>query len=510
MSGALTVPQPAAAIIRRGVTEPCRPWPRHVLSAESWRHLAQTLEHDRSLSLLALWADVHEVHALFADAATGGSEVLFASVAVERGLYQALSPARPAAAWFERMIYDIWGHTAADGRDARGWLDHGRWPHSQPMSARPVPQGTPQAPEFLPVEGADLHQVPLGPIHGGITEAGHFRFTCAGETVVRLEARLGYTHKGTLSLLRGKSPRAAARFAARLSGDSTVAHSLAFARAAEAALGVAAPLRADALRGVMAELERIANHLGDIAAICNDAGSSWLNARLGWHREAMLRACGAAFGHRLMMDVVVPGGVSAELTPESTGLLHAALDGLEAELPQLRRGHDGDGSLADRLQAIGMVDTSWAEAFAAGGIVGRASGRAADLRRAPGYPPYLAVPPETTVLAEGDVEARLRLRWAELADSLRLANVFLDTLPPGPLTTSLPPGTGEGIGWAESFRGDAWHWLRLEGGLITGAFLRDPSWLHWPLLEAAMRDTAISEFSLVSRSINGSISGVDL
>ncbi len=218
-----------------------------------------------------MWADTGHVHAILHDEAAG--EPLLASTRVEAGRYAALSPARPLSAWFERMVQDLWGHTAAGGIDQRPWLDHGHWPQARPMALRPDDlRGRSEPPEFLPVEDEDLDQVPLGPIHGGIEPAAHLHLTGRGETIARLEARLGYTHKGTLALMRGKSPRAAARFAARLSGEATVAHAIAFAQATEAALQAEPPPRAVALRAVMAEMERIAGHLGSLGAIGEAAG----------------------------------------------------------------------------------------------------------------------------------------------------------------------------------------------------------------------------------------------
>ncbi|MBU6498608.1 MAG: NADH-quinone oxidoreductase subunit C, partial [Rhodospirillales bacterium] len=297
------------AMLRAGRPQPCHPWPRHLLTPEAWRAMAESLAAAPTPELLALWADTVEVHALFRDMPDGG--FILASVPVTDGQYPALSPHRPAAAWFERMIRDLWGHGASGGTDARPWLDHGKWVHPAPLSVRPPAAPPAEPPGFLPVEAEGVHVLAVGPIHAGIIEPGHFHFTAQGETVVRLETRRGYLHKGTLGLMRGKSPRAAARFAARLSGDSTVAHSLAFAHAAEAATFTDAPPRARALRAVMAELERVANHLGDCGAIIGDAGFALPPTRFSWHREAMLRAAFAAFGHRLMMDAVIPGGVAA-------------------------------------------------------------------------------------------------------------------------------------------------------------------------------------------------------
>jgi Ni,Fe-hydrogenase III large subunit len=494
-----------AEIIRAAPAQPCVPWPRHVLDEASWRVVAG----DPAPLLLAMWADLVQVHALFLDEPSGA--VLPASVTVAGGRYPALSPHRPAASWFERMIRDLWGHEAEGARDLRPWLDHGRWPHHAPLAARPRPvNGLPQPPEFLPAEGDDLHQIPVGPVHAGIIEPGHFRFTVQGETVVRLEARLGYLHKGTISLVLGKSPRVAARFAARLSGDSTVAHGIAFAHAVEAASEVAAPPRAVALRAVMAEMERLANHLGDIGAIANDAAFAFLPARFGWHREAMLRAAAAAFGHRLMMDCVVPGGVIVDIAAGGKDAIHRALDAVDAELPDLLRVYDNYASLVDRTVGTGIIPAALAQAFGAGGYVGRAAGRDADVRRAPGYPPYDTLVFAVPVLQEGDVDARVRIRAAEIRQSVALLRTLLAALPDGPLIVPLPNATGEGIGWSEGFRGDIWHWLRLENGLISAYFPRDPSWLHWPLIEAAIRNNIVADFPLCNKSFNAAYSGVDL
>ncbi len=261
----------ASAAIRAAATEPCLPWPRHVLTPAEWAQMAAALADEPALALLALWADTGHVHAILHDGAAG--EPLLASTPIEAGCYAALSPSRPLSAWFERMVQDLWGHAAAGGIDQRPWLDHGHWPQTHPMSLRPdALRGRSEPPEFLPAAGEDLDLIPLGPIHGCIEAASHLHLTVEGETIARLEARLGYAHKGTLAMMRGKSPRAAARFAARLSGEATVAHTIAFAQATEAALEVEPPPRSVALRAVMAELERIAGHLGALAAVGEAAG----------------------------------------------------------------------------------------------------------------------------------------------------------------------------------------------------------------------------------------------
>ena len=259
-----------------------RPWPRHILDRAGWLALLDGLG-GADWSLLGLWGESEAVHLALRDE----SEVAVASLACPERRYPAVSFHRPSAIRLERAIRDLFGLEAEGAADRRPWLDHGRWPSSRAEAREPY--------EFLGAEatGAVLHQIPVGPVHAGIIEPGHFRFHANGETVVRLEARLGYTHKGSEALMVGRSPAEAARLAGRISGDSTVAHGLAFARAVEAALEIEAPARAQWLRALMAELERLANHFGDIGAICNDATFPLLLAQFSMLREQVLRAAAA-------------------------------------------------------------------------------------------------------------------------------------------------------------------------------------------------------------------------
>jgi Ni,Fe-hydrogenase III large subunit len=468
------------------------------LGAADWRAVAE----DPARDLLGVWGEPGFVHAAWLE----GEALRLVRTPVTNGRVPALSPLRPGAILFERALADLWGIGAEDAVDSRPFLDHGRWTLAGPLASRPAPR-EPGAPPmgFLPATGPGLHEIPVGPIHAGIIEPGHFRFQVQGERVVRLEVRLGWTHKGTLSLMQGKPARAAARFAARLSGDSTVAHSLAFARAAEAVLGVAPPPRAEALRRAMLECERVHNHLHDMGFIANDAAFPALHAECGLLREGLLRAQHAAFGHRLMMDRVAPGGVAADVAPEGLAALDAALARIAAALPGLLAIYDGHASLQDRMQGTGRIPPALVAAFAPGGVVGRASGRAFDARA------WSGEIDEAPTQAGGDVDARWRQRHAEVGVSCALAARLLAALPEGPVTLPLPARGGEAAALAEGFRGECLAWLRLDdGGLIEACFLRDPSWLHWPLLEAAVIGNIVADFPLINKSINASYSGVDL
>src|SRR5208282_5740372 len=243
-------------------------------------------------------------------------EIVVISLACPARKFPSVGALHPPAIRLERAIHSLYGLTPVGAPDARPWLDLGFWEVQHPLGLRRPAPTEPPAYAFLPVEGESLHQIPVGPVHAGIIEPGHFRFTANGEAVVRLEARLGYVHKGIERLMTGASVERAAVLAGRVSGDSTVAYALAFARAIEAAHGIDVPRRAVWLRALMAELERLANHFGDFGAICNDAAFAMMHAQCGHLREQVLRVADKCFGQRLMMDQVLPGGVKRDLQSE--------------------------------------------------------------------------------------------------------------------------------------------------------------------------------------------------
>ena len=421
----------------------------------------------------------------------------------------------PPAIRLERSIRDLFGLEPDGLTDTRPWLDHGRWGEEQTPAASYA---------FLPVRGEALHQIPVGPVHAGIIEPGHFRFTCDGETVVRLEQRLGYVHKGIDLLMSGATLTRAARLAGRASGDSTVAYVLAFARAVESALDIQPPPRAVQLRAVMAELERIANHIGDFGAICNDASLSIMLAHCAVLREKVLRVCADCFGHRLMMDQIIPGGVQQDLGAGRVEELQGLLAELRAAMPRLIRLYDDTPSLQDRTVTTGILTPALARRFGAGGFVGRASGRDFDARRDLPYAPYDRLRFTVPVRRDGDVNARIWIRLKEIDASLSLLDQLLTDLPTGAVTTEHPPACmatggmatggmttgGEGMAIIEAFRGDVLIWLRIADGTIERCHMRDASWFQWPLLEAVIEGNIVADFPLCNKSFNCSYSGHDL
>jgi Ni,Fe-hydrogenase III large subunit len=501
---------PNAPTLANGIgqkVEGHRPWPRTVIDAQAWQAFARQLAASQ-WTLAGLWGDTDAVHMALLDEATASMAV--ATLLCPDGHFPSIAQHHPPAIRLERTIYDLFGLEPENAPDPRPWLDHCRWGLHHPLGAQTAGADA-KSYAFLPAEGESLHQIAVGPVHAGIIEPGHFRFHANGEAIVRLETRLGYAHKGVDSLMQRANLMDAAKLAGRVSGDSTVAYAIAFARAVEAALGMEIPARAHWLRALMAELERLANHLGDIGAICNDASFSIMLAHCAVLRERVLRVADACFGHRLMRDCVLPGGAAVDLAIGNIPVLRALLAEVRQRFPALIELYDNTASLQDRTVTTGVLRPHLAQQFGAGGVVGRASGRAFDARRVLAYPPYDQLVFEVPVLQEGDVNARVWIRIREVEQSLTLIEHILFGLPGGAILAEVPRRAGEGMAMVEGFRGDILAWVRLDrDARIARCHLRDPSWFQWPLLEAAIEGNIVADFPLCNKSFNCSYSGCDL
>ncbi len=460
--------------------------------------------------LLSLWFDDDTMHLALRCRDTSLRAI--AALPVSGGHYPAIGQAHAPAIRLERAMMDLYGVTAQGLVDTRPWLDHGVWPTAPHANPARAAKHRDEPYRFLAVEGEGLHQIPVGPVHAGIIEPGHFRFTANGEAVVRLEQRLGYTHKGVEALCVGLPIEQAARVIARMSGDSTVAYGFAFARAIESIADIEVPARAQLLRGVMAELERIAHHINDIGAICNDTSAVALQAHCSLIREQVLAMSARCFGHRMMMDVVIPGGVAADPDDAAIEDLRLVLDECEGGLKIALRTYDESASIQDRTVSTGIVSEELVRRFAAGGYVGRASGRDADARRDPGYAPYGQVEFEVIVRSAGDVDARLWVRADEMQQSIAIIRQLLDQLQPGPVRSALPVmPAAQAAAQAEAFRGDVFITVRTGADdRIAHCHARDASWFQWPLLEAAIEGNIVADFPLCNKSFNCSYSGHDL
>jgi Ni,Fe-hydrogenase III large subunit len=496
--------------IEGGRVDGHRPWPRIVTNEQGWRVASERVASG-NWTMLGLWGEEGAAHmAVLGETA---SDIAVVTIECTNGQFPSVGAVHPPAIRLERALRDLYGLEPVGLPDARPWLDLGFWGMQHPLGDRGPPPASRRPYEFLPVEGDHLHQIPVGPVHAGIIEPGHFRFTANGETVVRLEERLGYAHKGIESLMAGTGLDKAARLAGRISGDSTVAYALAFSRAVEAALDIEVPPRAIYLRALMAELERLANHFGDIGAICNDASFPIMLAHCGILRERTLRIADACFGHRLMMDCVVRGGVATDLHLERAPEMTALVSEVRRVFPRLIELYDNTASLQDRTATTGVLRKDLARQFGAGGYVGRACGRAFDARKTPGYPPYGELHLDIPVLDAGDVNARVWIRIREVDQILALIEQLCQRIPDGPIRASIDRVPGvirEGMALVEGFRGDVLAWVRLNGDRVVRCHLRDPSWFQWPLLEAAIEGNIVADFPLCNKSFNCSYSGHDL
>jgi Ni,Fe-hydrogenase III large subunit/Ni,Fe-hydrogenase III component G len=488
------------------------------VTRDEWRAVMEDLRAAGG-RLVALWGsregslDVVRAAAL----AESGGLIVTLPLAGEDTSFPGLDDLFPAAARMQRAVRDLSGVRASDA-DSRPWLRHASWPanHHPLVDAAPVPD-TPAVRdhgyEFVRVEGDGVHEIAVGPVHAGIIEPGHFRFSVVGEKLLRLEERLGYVHKGIERRFTRLPILEAHRLAARVSGDSAVAYSWAYAQALEGVAATAVPARGLWLRALCLELERLANHLGDLGALGNDAGFAFGLMQFSRLKELLLRAVHRALGARYLMDAVVPGGTSCDLDTLGAQELHGCVGALARESANLRTIYDEHDGLRDRFAGAGAVAPELASQLGLTGLAGRASGQAFDLRIDMPSAPYTELAPLKCGREEGDVAARVAVRFDEVQESCRLIEQLLSRMPAGPRCTQveLPTAGLVGVGLIEGWRGPVLVALETgEAGTIRRCHPHDPSWLNWPVLEHAVIGNIVPDFPLINKSFNLSYSGHDL
>jgi Ni,Fe-hydrogenase III large subunit/Ni,Fe-hydrogenase III component G len=452
---------------------------------------------------------------LAAYAADDGLACVRLPVASDPPEYPDLAELFPAAGRMQRAAFDLLGVRARGAYDQRPWLRHGAWP-AEFFPLRHDADGARRFDiaqehyDFVTVAGDGVHEIPVGPIHAGIIEPGHFRFSIVGEKVLRLEERLGYVHKGIDKRFEGMAASEAHRLAGRVSGDSTVAYAWAYAMAAEALAGVAIAPRAAWLRALLLERERVANHLGDLGALGNDAALAFGMAQFSRLRELWLRLNADVFGHRLLMDRIVPGGVAVDPDAAALARIRLQCEEIGAEVRTLRAIYDEHAGLQDRFQRTGIVTPGLAATLGLSGLAGRASGQQCDLRVDLPVAPYDQLGVQRAGDARGDVAARVAVRFDEIAESLRLIDEIVARLPAGATRLDLGAATGFGIGWVEGWRGDVLVALETDAaGRVRRCHCHDPSWQNWPVLEHAVIGNIVPDFPLINKSFNLSYSGQD-
>jgi Ni,Fe-hydrogenase III large subunit/Ni,Fe-hydrogenase III component G len=473
--------------------------------------------------LVALWGADHRAQgrgftAYAAYALKTGLAVLALPLTASDPSYPEIAGLFPAARRMQRAAFDLLGLVAEGAEDTRPWLRHGAWgetefPLRHDFDAHQFRQNAQDRYPFVRVEGDGVHEIPVGPIHAGIIEPGHFRFSVVGEKVLRLEERLGYTHKGIEKRFQDFTVADGYKLAGRISGDSTVAYAWAYCQAAEALSQTTPPSRARWLRALMLEHERIANHLGDLGALGNDAGFGLALAQFMRLKEDWLRLNDAVFGHRLARDCIVPGGVAIDIDGAQAEDIERQAGLIHGEVRTLREIFDEHSGMQDRFITAGRVTPELARELGLAGLAGRASGQPADLRVDFPVEPYDTLAVERATETAGDVAARVKVRFRELEESLRLVVAIARGLPPGERIFATPataPGAF-GIGWVEGWRGDVFVAIEAgESGRIARCHAHDPSWQNWPIIEHAIMGNIVPDFPLINKSFNLSYSGHDL
>jgi Ni,Fe-hydrogenase III large subunit len=489
------------------------------VSSEDWSNAAQELAATGA-RLAALWASRPEaapatVRAVFL--IDSGALLLNLTLADSDTSYPGLETHFPCASRMQRAMADLSGVRSTDP-DARAWLRHNAWaaafhPLASTATALADHEVGIDVYPFVRVEGEGVHEIPVGPVHAGIIEPGHFRFSIVGEKVLRLEERLGYVHKGIERRFTELNVLDAHRLAARVSGDSAVAFSWAYCQALEGIAGVAVPPRAAWLRAVCLELERLANHLGDLGALGNDAGFAFGLAQFSRLKEQLLRACDEALGERYLMNAVIPGGTHVDLAKTEALHLRSTVQAIAGEVARLRAVYDEHEGVRDRFTGAGTVAPDLARGLGLTGLAGRASGQAFDLRCDLPCAPYTKIEVTKSGCSTGDVAARVALRFDEVQESAHLIERLIAGLPAGPCHESLPlpPAGALGIGLIEGWRGPVLVALETgANGTITRCHPHDPSWQNWPVLEHAIIGNIVPDFPLINKSFNLSYSGHDL
>lgn len=427
------------------------------------------------------------------------------SLEAEFPLYPAVTNIFPSAHWLEREMKDMLGILPQGHPDLRRLAVHPDWPadvfplRKDFISGSVVPRVQGET-DFCKVEGEGLYQIPVGPIHAGIIEPGHFRFFAFGEDVINLQAQLFYTHRGVEKEAEGKNFRQAALLAERICGVCSVSHAVAYAQAVEALAGVEIPPRAKYLRTIFLEMERLYNHIGDLGNMCAGIGFAPGISRGAILKEKIMRKNMELVGHRYLRGTVIPGGVKKDIN-------HLNLDYWLEEIEKERRELIGlllsSNGLLDRMKTTGILPYEHAVALGAVGPAARASGVNRDLRKDLPYAAYPMLDFKVPTQQEGDVYCRLVQRMEESGESLQLIRQALASLSPGDLSVEVAglPAYQTAMGWTESARGANVHWFMSgENDTIYRYMVRSASHCNWPVLPLCVPGNIVPDFPLINKS----------
>lgn len=434
-------------------------------------------------------------------------------------LFPSITPHIHAAHWYEREIRDMFGLIPQGHPDLRRLVRHEHWPKGMHPLRKDFPWdrvlGRQQGEHrFRHIEGEGVFEVPVGPIHAGIIESGHFRFSVAGEPIMQLELRHFWKHRGIEKLFEQQTLIDALPLAERVSGDTAVGHGLAYCQAVETLLHLEVPRRAKYLRTLFLELERLSNHLGDIGAMCNDTAYALAHAHCGRMKERIMQLNDRLTGSRFLRGAIRVGGVTRNIDNGRLAEIVEELNRIQLDFSEVGAIIFANASLTDRLETTGILHERTAWDHAVMGVVGRASGMDCDLRRDRPFAAYDALPVNVALYRYGDVRARLRVRGDEIHESIRLIRELRGKIPDGPIANepSRSPDPGDWtLSAVEGWRGEILYMVMAgEGGRIHRCKVRDPSFVNWPAIQWAVLGNIIPDFPLINKSFNLSYAGNDL
>jgi Ni,Fe-hydrogenase III large subunit len=418
------------------------------------------------------------------------------------GPLQSATLITPAAGWYERELRDRYEIQIEGHPDLRPLLYH-----QEARSGKSDPTGDY---EFLKVDGVGVCEVPVGPVHAGIIEPGHFRFSVVGDTVLNLELRHFYTHKGTEKLFQGTPVMNGAMIAESVSGDNCFAHAVAYSQAVELAFNVPAPRRAQGIRLVGQELERMLAHIGDVGALCGDVGFTVPAAYASRLKEKLLRSFASVLGTRYWRALSIPGGVTKDISAEGALRLRRVTASVAKEFDEIAQMILDTPSVQNRFESTGILKPDIARDLAVVGPVARASGLHLDVRHDHPYGAYRNCLFKPVSYHYGDVLARARVRIDETAASALLVDEVLEDLPSGPILARVESSrAATGFSAVESPRGELLYWIEMSGGLVRRSHIKSPSFQNWPALPMTMPGNIIADFPLINKSFNLSYSGCD-
>lgn len=434
-------------------------------------------------------------------------------------LFTSITPSIHAAQWYEREIRDLFGLIPQGHPDLRRLVRHEHWPKGthplqKDFSWNHVLERQQGDYRFHHIEGEGVFEVSVGPIHAGIIEPGHFRFSVAGEPIMQLEVRHFWKHRGVEKLFEQLPLIDAVLLAERVSGDTTIGHSLAYCQAVETLLHLNVPRRARYLRSLFLELERLSNHLGDIGAMCNDTAYALAHAHCGRMKERVMQLNDRLVGSRFLRGVMQVGGVGWDIDHGQLSHIVQELNGIQKDFSEVGAIIFANASLTDRLETTGVLTERIAWDHAVTGVVGRASGMDQDVRRDRPFAAYDELPVNVALYRYGDVRARLRVRGDEIHESIRLIREIQARIPDGPIAAepdrSASPGTWA-VAAVEGWRGEILYFVSAgDDGMIHRCKVRDPSFVNWPAIQWAVLGNIIPDFPLINKSFNLSYAGNDL